>query len=81
MDDVRARLFHGQCADKYTRRKENKRRLDAKRRSRSAPWTDEKTQMRAERLRMFADLEQQGGAAALMLVPDGAVADGDGVAF
>ena len=83
VDDVRARLFHGQGADKYTRRKENKRRLDAKAQQERAMdrAAAEKTQMRAERLRMLADLEQQGGAAALMLAPDGAVADGDGVAF
>ncbi|KOO33420.1 oxidoreductase [Chrysochromulina tobinii] len=83
VDDVRARLFHGQGADKYTRRKENKRRLDAKAQQERAMdrAAAEKTQMRAERLRMLADLERQGGAAALMLVPDGAVADGDGVAF
>ena len=77
VDDVRARLFHGQGADKYTRRKENKRAATAKQQQERAMdrAAAEKTQMRAERLRMLADLEQQaeGSGAALTFVPDGAV--------
>ena len=85
VDDVRSRLFHGQGADKYTRRKESKRAANAKAQQEKAldRAAAEKTQMRAERLRMLSGLEQQAGAgmAALPFVPDGAVDTGGAVAL
>ena len=75
LDDLRKQVFHGQGVDKYTRRKENKRTAAA--RSQQERAIDraqaDKTLMRAERLRMLGELQDE---ALLTLVPDGAVETG-----
>ena len=76
---MRGSFFHGQGADKYTRRKEKKRQQNAREQQERALDRDaaDKTRMRAERLRMLTELEAASasteGAAQLTFVPDGAV--------
>lgn len=79
LDDIRGQLFHGQGPDKYRLRKEKKREKTARQQQDRAMdrAQADKTRMRAERLRMLGELEQDaatgGEHLALGLVPDGAV--------
>ena len=78
LEDAQQRQFHGQKPDKYMQRKEKKREKHAKQQQQRAldREAEDKTRMRAERLKMLGSLEESATdnkMAALTLVPDGAV--------
>eukprot|EP00966_Prymnesium_polylepis_P236809 5476740-Prymnesium_polylepis.1 len=78
LEDMRGKLYYGGSADKYAQRKDNKRRQAAKAQQERAMdrQAADKTQMRAERLRMLEELQQAAPSLdALPYVPDGAVDD------
>ena len=85
LDDLRGQLFHGQPADKIRKGKEKKREKVAREQQERAMdrVQADKTRMRAERIRMLGELEQDAAATegehlSIGFVPDGAVDSGPG---
>ena len=80
LDDLRGQLFHGQPADKIRKGKEKKREKVAREQQERAMdrAQADKTRMRAERIRMLGELEQDAAGEHLSIgfVPDGAVDSG-----